>query len=57
MAAYFAMRIKTKYDDSGILVAQAYYNQMFAITLYKQFQDDTNAILIIEGYGDVIPVV
>jgi len=56
MAAYFAMRIEAKYNDNSIEVAQAYYNQVFAITLYQQFQADTNAILIVDGYGDVIPV-
>lgn len=56
MSAYFAMRIKTKYDESGLQVAQAYYNQVFAISTYKQFQADTDAILVADGYGDVLPV-
>lgn len=56
MAGYFAMRIKTKYDESGIEVARAFYVQVFAIVLYQQFQADTDAILILDGYGDVIPV-
>ncbi len=58
MAVYFAMRIKAKYDDPtmGKEVAQTYYNQVFAIVLYQQFQADTNAILVADGYGDVIPV-
>ena len=57
MAAYFAMRIKTKYDENGIDVARAFYVQVFAIVLYQQFKADTDAILILDGYGDVIPVV
>ena len=56
MAGYFAMRIKTKYDEDGIDVARAFYVQVFAIALYQQFQADTDAILILDGYGDVIPV-
>ena len=56
MEAYFAMRTETKYNDSGIAVAQAYYNQVFSIPLYQQFQAGTNAILIADGYGNVIPV-
>ena len=57
MSGYFAMRIKTKYDENGIDVARAFYVQVFAIVLYQQFQADTDAILILDGYGDVIPVV
>jgi hypothetical protein len=57
MSAYFAMRIMKKYDESGIDAAQTYYNQMFSISTYKQFQEETDAILIAEGYGEVIPVV
>lgn len=55
MPAYFAMRIETKYKEEGIESAKTYYNQMFSIELYKQFQEDTNTILITGGYGDVIP--
>jgi len=57
MAAYFAMRTITKYNESGLVAAQTYYNQIFAIPLYQTYQADTNAILIVDGYGDVIPVV
>lgn len=55
MSAYFAMRIRTKYEDEGLQSAQTYYNQVFSITTYQQFQADTDAILIADGYGEVIP--
>jgi hypothetical protein len=56
LSAYFAMRVETKYENEGIESAQAYYNQVFAIEKYQQFQADTDAILIADGYGDVLPV-
>ena len=56
MPAYFAMRVEDRYKESGIEVARAFYVQVFAIVLYQQFQADTDAILILDGYGDVIPV-
>jgi hypothetical protein len=55
MAAYFALRIKQKYDSLGLQAAQAYYNQVFTIQTYQQFQAETDAILVAEGLGDVIP--
>jgi len=59
MSAYFAMRTEDRYDnpEQGIEVAKTYYNQVFAIKLYQQFQAETNSILVVDGYGDVIPVV
>ena len=54
MSVYFALRIKTKYDEEGIDVARTYYTQVFLIELYKQFKTDTDAILVADGYGDVI---
>lgn len=55
MSPYFAMRVRDKYKEGGLTAAKAYYNQMFSIQLYKQFQDDTDAILILDGYADVLP--
>ncbi|MDO7787110.1 hypothetical protein [Desulforamulus aquiferis] len=55
MAAYFAMRIETKYKNEGVLSAQNYYNSVFVMEKYKPFQADTDLILVAEGYGDVIP--
>lgn len=55
MSAYFAMRVKDKYEEGGIELAHAYYNQFFSIELYKQFQEGTDAILIADGLGYLIP--
>lgn len=53
MSGYIAMRTMTRYDEEGIDSAKSYYNQIFSIALYKQFKDETDAILVAEGYGDV----
>lgn len=55
MAAYFAMRIKDKYNEEGIEAAHAYYNQVFSIAKYQQFQAETDTILINDGYEHLIP--
>lgn len=57
MAAYFAMRIMTKKDNESVAAAQAYYLQVFSISLYTQFKDATDAILVADGYGDcIVPI-
>jgi hypothetical protein len=55
MEAYFAMRTEDKYKAGGLVSAQAYYNQVFSMPIYQPFQAGTNAILVADGYGDVIP--
>lgn len=45
MAAYFAQSIMDGRD----------YNSIFKVSVYKRYQDATDAILELEGYGDLIP--
>lgn len=61
MAAYFAMRCMDKEAEKGvgtpegIQAAKDYYNAVFAIQAYQQFQADTDAILAAEGKAYLIP--
>lgn len=55
MAAYFAMRVENIAAQSGDDAARAYYTQVFSIDKYKPFQTDTDAILIADGHGNLIP--
>lgn len=45
MAAYFAQSIINGRD----------YESIFKVSVYKRYQDDTDAILELEGYGHLIP--
>ena len=45
MAAYFAMKI----------IEGKSYESIFRVSVYKQFQEETNAILVLEGYEKLIP--
>ena len=45
MAAYFAQAIIDGRD----------YNSIFKVSVYKRYQDATDAILELEGYGELIP--
>lgn len=54
MPAYFAMRVEIKYNENGFEVAKTYYDQVFSIQTYLKFKADTDAILIVDGYGDVV---
>lgn len=45
MAAYFAQSIKDGRD----------YNSIFKVSVYKRYQDATDAILELEGFVDLIP--
>lgn len=45
MAAYFAMKI----------IEGMSYQTIFRVPVYRQFQAQTDAILTLEGYGDLIP--
>lgn len=45
MAAYFARKIIEGHD----------YNFIFSVSVYKRYQDDTDVILELEGYGHLIP--
>lgn len=52
MAAYFAMRIMKQPTEQA---AHEYYNKVFAVEAYKAFQADTDAILIADSRGNLIP--
>ena len=45
MAVYFAMRIETNNLD---------YLTVFSMVVYQQFQADTDAILVADGFGNLI---
>lgn len=44
MAAYFAEAIMNGRD----------YTSIFKVSVYKRYQEETDAILILEGYGHLI---
>jgi hypothetical protein len=54
MAVYFALRVKERRDNESLESAQTYYRQVFSIAKYQQFKEDTDAILVADGYADCI---
>lgn len=54
MAGYIATRCKEKKDNDGLNVAQEYYKAIFSKSIYLQFKEDVDLILVTDGYDDVI---
>lgn len=54
MAMYLAMRVKRKYDLEGEESARNYYSLFFSKVYLQEFQEDTDMILIADGYENCI---
>lgn len=53
MAAYIAIQCKKKKDTQGLEEAQAFYTAIFEKELYRQFKEEVDNMLNLEGYSDI----